>query len=323
MLSKASWVLSFFSSSMSKNDDDALAGLGSQKDDGTASDNNPGDRRTSQHRRRSTASDDDVGHGKKSNHHKPKSHRRSHRDSKSHKSKRHRRYEDDGNDDSRSSSSTDDESSVERHRHWRLRDDKKHSKKNKDRAKDEKRKKKRKKDKAHDWSNDATTSTTPTFGQYGILKPSDMGKMQRSFEIWLSEIHGVHLSSSNIPKYELQQYFDTYREDFNTATLPHVKYYNYDKWELEEHNRLRQNEAMQDRSSTVLEDERNHAKKLQLLAKQKEQAAMQLVAASMNSSKIADMQQQKQLQAQMQVAFKMGDSETYRKLKEKLQPLDK
>ena len=152
-----------------------------------------------------------------------------------------------------------------------------------------------------------------------------MSKAQRSFEVWLSEIHGVHLSSSNVPKYELQQYFDTYREDFNTATLPHVKYYNYDKWELDEHNRLRQNEALKDNSasSAVLEDERNHANKLKLLARQKEQTAIQLVAASMNSSKIADMQQQKQLQAQMQVAFKTGDLETYRKLKEKLQPLDK
>jgi hypothetical protein len=167
-------------------------------------------------------------------------------------------------------------------------------------------------------------SSTPIFGQFGILKASDMGKMQRSFEIWLSEVHGVHISSSNIPKYELQQYFDTYREDFNTATLPHIKYYNYDLWELEEHNRLRQKEAKQlSNSSTALEDERNHAKKLQVLAKQREQAAMHLVAASMNSSKVTAMQHQKQLQAQMQVAFKLGDSEAYRKLKEKLQPLEK
>jgi hypothetical protein len=150
-----------------------------------------------------------------------------------------------------------------------------------------------------------------------------MGKIQRSFEIWMSEIHGVHLSIVNIPKYELQQYFDTFREDYNTATLPHIKYYNYDKWELEEHSRLRQ-ESLKDSSSfKAWEDERVHANKLQFLAKQKEQAAMELVAASMNSSKIADMQHQKQLQAQMQVAFKMGDSETYRKLKEKLQPPDK
>lgn len=279
-------------------------------------------RTSSKHRKRSLSFDDDEDHHKKSVHRSTKSRHRSHR----HKSKKRRRYEDDRSSEGysgSSSSSFSEDSCSDWHKKKRHRDEKKHSKKKKDRSKNDKKKKKRERGKNCERLKDI--SSTPTFGQYGILKASDMSKAQRSFEVWLSEIHGVHLSSSNVPKYELQQYFDTYREDFNTATLPHVKYYNYDKWELDEHNRLRQNEALKDNSasSAVLEDERNHANKLKLLARQKEQTAIQLVAASMNSSKIADMQQQKQLQAQMQVAFKTGDLETYRKLKEKLQPLDK
>jgi hypothetical protein len=308
---------------MNLNGDDALSGVGNDQEDYVAVHNDSGDHGSSKHRKRSVASYSDEDQ-------KPvecraaKSHRRSHRDRKRHKDKKHRRYNADGNNKYSDSEigSSDDNSYDLRHRRKSHREERKHSKRTKDRSKDDREKTKRKKDK--DRSRNEVVSSTPIFGQFGILKASDMGKMQRSFEIWLSEVHGVHISSSNIPKYELQQYFDTYREDFNTATLPHIKYYNYDLWELEEHNRLRQKEAKQlSNSSTALEDERNHAKKLQVLAKQREQAAMHLVAASMNSSKVTAMQHQKQLQAQMQVAFKLGDSEAYRKLKEKLQPLEK
>jgi hypothetical protein len=262
-----------------------------------------------------------------------KSHHRTESSSKKHARRRRRRRhrsEEDGqedeviHDDHNSDSDDDDtDDSYDRQRRERRREGKKksHDKKKK---KEKKRKdgsddKKAKKKKKHDI---VASISTPTFGQYGILKASDMGKMQRSFEIWLSEVRGVHLSTSNVPKYELQEYFESYREDYNTATLPHVKYYNYDQWELDEHNNKRQ-QGGDSRSATVGDDERHHAQELQRLARHKEQAAVQFVAATMNSTKIANMQHQLQLQAQMQVAYKMGDMVTYRKLKEKLQPPDK
>lgn len=34
-----------------------------------------------------------------------------------------------------------------------------------------------------------------------------------------------------------QEYFREYMEDFNTATLPHEKYVNLEKWEIAEYNR--------------------------------------------------------------------------------------
>ncbi len=208
-------------------------------------------------------------------------------------------------------------------------DDRRRRQHNEKKRRKKEKKSKHKKHKKERSRNESTISETatpaaPTFGQYGIIKSSDMSKMQRSFEIWLSEVHGVHLSSSNIPRYELQQYFDTYREDYNTATLPHMKYYNYDKWELEEFERQkREIEQTGQNSSAIINDERNHALEMQRIAKQKEQAALQFVAATMNSTKVEEMQQQKLLQTQMQMAFKMGDHETYRRIKEKLQPPEK
>jgi hypothetical protein len=275
-------------------------------------------------------------------------HSRQHRsDGKHHEKKksskkrqRHKdnKYDSDDYDDSESSSNSDDSYSSysdndnDRRRRKHSKDKKKkheskRHKKDDDRSKDKKSKKKKRKKEGRRDDKDTTenfVSATPTFGQYGIIKASDMAKMQRSFEIWLSEVHGVHMSSSNIPRYELQQYFDTYREDYNTATLPHVKYYNYDKWELEEHERLkRESDQSGQNNSALINDERKHAMELQRIAKQKEEAALQLVAATMNTTKVKEMQHQKQLQSQMQMAFKMGDHETYRKIKEKLQPPDK
>ena len=229
-----------------------------------------------------------------------------------------------------SSHSVQDDDRRRRHRHDKEKKKKHESKKHKkddDRSKD--RKSKKKKHKKERRSNDRATTESlvtaaPTFGQYGIIKASDMAKMQRTFEVWLSEVHGVHISSSNIPRYELQQYFDTYREDYNTATLPHIKYYDYDKWELEEHEtQKRELEQSGQTSSALINDERNHAKEMQRQAMQKKEAALQFVAATMNTTKVKEMQHQKQLQSQMQMAFKMGDHETYRKIKEKLQPPDK
>ena len=51
----------------------------------------------------------------------------------------------------------------------------------------------------------------------------------------MEEVKGVPSFSG--PKWELQEYYKEYMEDFNTATLPHIKYYNYDKWETEEYEK--------------------------------------------------------------------------------------
>jgi hypothetical protein len=35
-------------------------------------------------------------------------------------------------------------------------------------------------------------------------------------------------------------YFKDFMEDYNTATMPHEKYYNYERWEMEEYRRKQQ-----------------------------------------------------------------------------------
>ena len=40
--------------------------------------------------------------------------------------------------------------------------------------------------------------------------------------------------SSQLQKWEVKELFKEYIEDYNTATLPHEKYINHEKWEMEE-----------------------------------------------------------------------------------------
>lgn len=251
----------------------------------------------------------------------------------------------------------DEDSDLDRKQQIRNHKNRKHSKSNKKRSKEEKKsrkhssKKKKKKsvkrkyqssdedsresykvkkskrhrDKSNgdDDVNDGSMNVA-VFGKYGILKATDYNRMQRTFEIWLAEVKGIHAFTG--PKWELQKYFDEYREDYNTVTLPHIKYYNYEKWEMEEYskNKKEQQEALMktndhNNSNTVKSDELIHRQE-QIKQRQIKQTneTIQLLS-TMNKEKVQDMKHQADLRAQMQIAFKTGDKATYRRLKEKLE----
>jgi hypothetical protein len=169
------------------------------------------------------------------------------------------------------------------------------------------------------------TPSVPTFGQYGLIKSSDIhsnAKHQRSFQIWLEQIKGIPMQTSTIPKWELQNYFEEYREDFNTATLPHVKYYNYDEWEVQEYAREQQerNAGNATTGTDVHAEERQHALALQQRAKQKVLEQEAITKALMSKEKVQDMKRRAELQSEMNHAFKRGDTEAYRRLQRRLEP---
>ena len=129
--------------------------------------------------------------------------------------------------------------------------------------------------------------------------------MQRSFEMWAEQVKNMVGRTST---HEEAKLWEEYREDFNTATLPHKKYYNYDQWELEEYQKRGANGGVDAEDEARLERQRTKA-----------EAERALLLATMNSGKIQDMRRQAELRTQMQAAFKMGDMETYQKIKDKLE----
>jgi hypothetical protein len=152
--------------------------------------------------------------------------------------------------------------------------------------------------------------------------------MQRSFSVWLAEVKGLPVDSAGSNKAEVRRLFEEYREDYNTATLPHPKFYDYDKWEMEEYERGKSRRA--DASggdsagmgggggSCAQDDEAAHRQLLRKRAAEREAEAQRQLLAGFDPSKIRDMRAQADLRAQMQHAFKVGDKETYRRLKDRL-----
>jgi hypothetical protein len=166
-------------------------------------------------------------------------------------------------------------------------------------------------------------STIPTFGSFGVVRQSDFHntKTQRSFQAWLQEVKAI--PSFTGPKWELQDYFKEFMEDFNTATFPHVKYYNYDQWELDEYEKNKARMAGGGGTNTAQRDEARHAQDLYDRAKQKRLDEDKMVRQMMSKSKMEEMKHKQQLQSEMAHAFKLGDTETYKRLKKKLEPEEK
>ena len=286
--------------------------------------------------------DDDNDKSDRKDRRRKTSHKKSHKKRKHHhtsSSQKKRRRRDDGSsdsdsddddDDSRSYSSTstseesdDDRRDRKHHKKSSKRKRKQHkssSKKRKDK-KDKKHKKDKKKSSKKDDKDDDKNSDdgAPVFGKYGILKASDFHTKQRSFEIWMAEVKGM--PEYRGPKWETQQYFDEYREDYNTATLPHKKYYDYDKWEMAEYTKQKekQREAMTGTASGKA-DEVRHQLEQRRLAQQKQLADANLVMSMMSREKVEEMKRQQVLKAELEMAFKTGDTEKVKKLKAKLEP---
>jgi len=137
--------------------------------------------------------------------------------------------------------------------------------------------------------------------------------------MWLEEVKGI--GSFNGPKWELQNYFKEYAEDYNTATMPHIKYYDYDKWEMEEYEKQKAKQAAAlSSSSSAQYKEALHLEKQQEAARKKRNEELGLVRSMMSKEKIQEMKRKKQLQAEMEHAFKTGDRENDRRLQKRLEP---
>jgi hypothetical protein len=63
----------------------------------------------------------------------------------------------------------------------------------------------------------------------------------QEFDAWMVEVKKI--SPDAIGKLDAKKFFVEYMEDYNTATLPHPKYYNMDAWLEQERARAAKKEA--------------------------------------------------------------------------------
>ncbi|KAL7422321.1 hypothetical protein Q5752_002967 [Cryptotrichosporon argae] len=109
------------------------------------------------------------------------------------------------------------ERSSDRYKDNERREDKEDRQRRKDKKRDKKRRGK-------------TAASTATWGKFGVISETDMSKRDSEFRAWLVEER--QLNPEHISRERTRREFATFVEDFNTATLPHEKYYDMAQYEF-------------------------------------------------------------------------------------------
>ena len=227
--------------------------------------------------------------------------------------------------DSSSSSSDSEERRKKREKKERRKERKKERKKEKSHKKEKKSKHKKRKageDGERSRKKLRETASGSSWGKHGIIRESDMYEKQEEFLAWLTEVKGV--PQDQCTQRELKAHFETFCEDYNTATLPSKKYYNLAAWAAKERHR-----AAEDHARAAASFERNDfddeaARQREIRAAQAKRSAelTSVMARSMKAGEglVADMNDQAQLRFQSRQAYAIGDTDRARALVEKLDP---
>ncbi|TYZ61418.1 hypothetical protein PybrP1_002968 [[Pythium] brassicae (nom. inval.)] len=219
-----------------------------------------------------------------------------------------------------------------RHRHERKKSDRKkrsksaRKKESKKDAKKSKKKKKKQKTERKKSKSAASKSAVDQneYGKYGILRESDFHAKNLSFQAWLRDVK--KMGEFNGPKWEAMELFKEYMEDYNTATMPHEKYYDIEKYEMHAHQQKllkanRKSDKQQQQRDAVADEERVRLER-QRAREKKEQEDFRLVMQYMDKDKIEDMRRQEELRAQMRMHYKSGNVAEARRLEQMLNKVD-
>mmetsp|Transcript_5111 Transcript_5111/g.8367 ORF Transcript_5111/g.8367 Transcript_5111/m.8367 type:complete len:287 (-) Transcript_5111:1018-1878(-) len=247
--------------------------------------------------------------------------------------------DDDDNDDDASSSSgsdsesdgSDSSSEHDRKHKKHKKSDKKSKKHKKDKkekksSKDKKHKKDKKKDRKKDKHKHAKTAVDQNeYGKYGIIKEEHYFQKQREFEAYIFEVKKLP-GLFGQGKAEIAEYFRTFVEDYNTATMPSEKYYDIARWEMQEYQNAQKKKARKriDEGDVpvVFDDEAAVAQERRLARARREQKEFKETLSKMSTDKgrVQDMRRQSELQGELQQAYKRGDMVTVRRLEKLLTP---
>lgn len=142
---------------------------------------------------------------------------------------------------------------------------------------------------------------------------------------------------------EVMEWFRCYMEDYNTATMPHVKYYNLEAWEMKEYHekqaaerkskkkRSRHDHGKGDgydyvsdveEGSFGFNDEQLVREERRRQREEEERRQFEEVKAKIARDKVKreEMRDQEILRNELQVAYRQGDMETVKRLERRLAP---
>ncbi|RCH87252.1 hypothetical protein CU097_005254 [Rhizopus azygosporus] len=114
------------------------------------------------------------------------------------------------------------------------------------------------------------------WGKYGIIYESDIFTKEPEFQAWLIEVKDADVETLSQSK--RKEMFIEFMEDYNTATLPHKKFYSIEKWEKRQ-QAIRMGEQYVEETFDFAKDEerlRQHHKQAAKAAAASRQPALQL-----------------------------------------------
>ena len=153
------------------------------------------------------------------------------------------------------------------------------------------------------------------YGKYGVLRETDMYTKRPEFILWAMETKSADIESMS--KYEEKELFKIYMEDYNTATLPHKKYYDLEHYERSRHGTQKSLEN----ERQYFDDETERKKELEEARRREKEERLRLAYEELkHSDKGQGMKEQELLRQRMSLAYKTGDREEAQRIAEKLKP---
>lgn len=175
-----------------------------------------------------------------------------------------------------------------------------------------------------------------TFGARGFIASGQRSffDKQVEFRAWLAEVKGIS-PDTPMPKSDQLEHFKDYVEAYNTASLPHDKFYDMDAWD----KRVAAGEADEGRKGDVgrfIDAEDDGAGAFNMVAEAAarraqaaaaaaaaQQATTAALLAGIDRQRLAGLARQQELQAALQHAHKTGDQREVARLTRLLKPEDK
>eukprot|EP00854_Cymbomonas_tetramitiformis_P013901 gene13901-16431_t len=184
--------------------------------------------------------------------------------------------------------------------------------------KSKKEKKHKKKGKEKEKASKLAAVKDTKFGKYGVIKESDMWNKRPEFGLWCAEVKQVNIEG--LAKWEEKDLFREYAEEYNTASLPDKKYYDYEAWEIKrrvKEARRGAKAAKEEKTSFNDEDDRRVCSPTAVASTQaelmrdrqirKHEEVLNLRKTLVASGVVDDMREQEQLKALMQQHYRTGD----------------
>lgn len=213
--------------------------------------------------------------------------------------------------------------------------DKKKDKKKKKAKKDKKKKKKKdkkgkkgKKEKAgkkkKGKAQNTLGSSSNQFGKFGVIKVEDFFNKKPEFLLWALEVKKEN--TDQMGQMMQRDLFKEFVEDYNTATMPHKKYYNVEAWDREMSNKRQKKNTGDEMSAaakaslTSFDDESARKEEFKhLQAKKQEQALNDEVRKlRANKDKVQEMRNQDQLRTHMDQLNRQGNTKEAEKIAKRL-----